>query len=172
MNPTTRILAASGAVILLLAAGSILWLAGLPQVPSLTTAPEFEALTLENERLAIDPLLNRPVVINFWATWCVPCVIEMPRLEDAHQKYQARGLLVVGVNVGEDRATVAPWIAEHDVSFPIVLDRFGELEQAYEVRGYPTTFFVDRQGRVQKTVQGLLSEDELDDGLAAIGIDE
>ncbi len=165
-----RILAATGAVILLLAAALILWWAGLPQIPTLDIVPAFEKTTLDGQPLKIDTELGHPLVINFWATWCIPCIIEMPLLEEASQANQNTGLLILGIDAGEDRPQVSGWIAENGISFPIVIDEDGSLERRYGVRGYPTTFFIDRQGRIQRVVEGPLSEEALAAGLAAIDV--
>jgi cytochrome c biogenesis protein CcmG/thiol:disulfide interchange protein DsbE len=169
-NRRTRMRAAGGALLLALAAGLVLWQAGLPQIHSLAVAPSFKADTLDHKRLEVSSQLDRPLVINFWATWCVPCIVEMPRLEAAYQAGKGSSLLIVGVNAGEDDEHVRAWVEANAISFPIVLDRFGELETAYQVNGYPTTFFVDRQGRVEYIVEGTLSEKELQRGLTAIGV--
>lgn len=159
-----------GTLVLALSSGVILWQAGLPQHPTLTIAPSFSALTLDQDPIHIDNQLQRPVVLNFWATWCLPCIIEMPLLEATYQAHVDTDLLVLGINAAEDPQLVQRWLNDHNIHFPVVIDLYNELQQAYKIGGYPTTFFIDRQGYVQKTVAGQFSEKELQQGLAAIGI--
>lgn len=172
MAQSKRIYAAGGALILALAAVFVLWQAGLPQRPALTNVPNFEAQTLDDQYIKVDARLNRPLVINFWATWCAPCIIEMPYLESAYQDASNQNLLVLGINAGEAPDQVEQWIDANSISFPIVIDPYGELERQYQIDGYPTTFFVDNQGRVQEVVSGQLTREALRRGLAAIGINE
>jgi thiol-disulfide isomerase/thioredoxin len=170
INTPRKRLAAVGAVLCVLAAVSILVWSGLPDVPRVEQVVAFDAETLDDERLTIAPQPGRPVVLNFWATWCAPCVIEMPILEDAYQQHRDDGLLLVGINLAEDPEMVESWLNENDINFPVVIDRFRELEAAYEVRGYPTTFFIDARGNIRRVHQGPLSEDELAENLRRIGI--
>ena len=167
-----RLSAAVGAILLALAAGFILWSAGLPKGRSeLTRIAPFMADTLDGERILVDENLNRPLVINFWATWCTPCVVEMPRLEEAYQSGKDDGLVVIGVNNAEEPEEVADWVAAHGIHFPIVIDQFRELEALYQIRGFPTTLFVDREGRVREIIEGPVSEATLERELKGIGID-
>ncbi len=165
-------LAALGAIFSVIAAFAILWLAGLPDVPRLERAPAFTALTIDGQRLQITEQPNQPVVLNFWATWCVPCVTEMPRLEAAYRQYHIQdNLLIVGINAAEDEDTVRAWLAERDITFPIVLDQFRELERAYQVGGtYPTTIFIDKGGNIVRVHRGILTEKALAQNLASIGV--
>lgn len=162
-----------GAILAVLAAFAILWLAGFPDVPRLERAPAFAALTVEGDRLEVTDPPGQPVVINFWATWCAPCVIEMPRLEAAHQQHHTDdNLLLIGINMGEDEENVRAWLAERDITFPVVIDPFRELELAYEVGGvYPTTIFIDSDGNIVRVHRGLITEAQLQENLALIGID-
>lgn len=171
MQSSQKITAAVGIVLSVLAAVVVLWVVGLPTVPQLERAVPFRALTLEDEVISISASPGQPVVLNFWATWCVPCVVEMPRLEAAYQAHRAAGLLLIGVNVGEDPSQVQTWVAEHNINFPIVIDRYFEIEKAYEVRQiYPSTFFIDARGNIVRVHQGPLSEDDLADYLAELGL--
>lgn len=167
-----QLAAVFGSLLAILAAVAILWLAGLPSVPRLARAPAFTALTLDDQRLQVAEQPGRPVVLNFWATWCTPCVIEMPLLEAIYRQHAQRDdLLLVGINVAEDEETVNAWIAERDITFPIVIDQFRELERAYQVGGtYPTTIFIDSGGNIVRVHRGLLTDDILAENLARIGV--
>lgn len=168
-----RILSAVGAVVLLLAAVFVLWRAGLPENNRiLGEVVPFNAETLEGQSIRVDTSLEVPIVLNFWATWCLPCVIEMPRLEEAYQDADGKWLLV-GVNAGEAPSEVQVWIQENPVTFPIVIDSTGTIAVSYGAQAQlPTTVFIDRQGYIRKIVYGLLSENALYDGLNTIGIEK
>jgi cytochrome c biogenesis protein CcmG/thiol:disulfide interchange protein DsbE len=88
------------------------------------------------------------VVLNFWATWCVPCVAEMPALEAVYQRYRERGVTVLGVNVSDTDEKILAFAQNHGVTFPLLRDPQQEAMRAYDVQVIPTTFFIDRQGNV------------------------
>lgn len=168
-----RILSAVGAVILLGAAVLLVWRVGLPQNNRiLGEIVPFGAETLDGQSVTVDTSLDKPIVLNFWATWCKPCLVEMPRLEDAYQDADNEWLLI-GVNAGEDPTKVQEWIQEHPVSFPIIIDSTGTIAVSYGAQTQlPTTVFIDRQGYIRKIVYGLLSANALEEGLDAIGIEK
>lgn len=168
-----RNLSAVGAGILLVAAVLLVWRVGLPQNSRiLGEVVPFSADTLDGQSVIVDDSLDKPLVLNFWATWCKPCTVEMPRLEDAYQDADDEWVLV-GVNAGEDPNQVRAWIQEHPVSFPIIIDSTGTIAVSYGAQSQlPTTVFIDRQGYIRKIVYGLLSENALEDGLDAIGIEK
>jgi thiol-disulfide isomerase/thioredoxin len=175
-----------GAAFLAGCAVFILWKTGLPTSPENAITdpqgellavpvrggllPSFEWQTLSGETLSINEDLDRPVILNFWATWCEPCVREMPVLENLHQS----GVTVVGVNVGlEEAAAVHEWIDTVGITFPIVVDDSARtLEALYRIRAMPTTFFIDSDGIIQMVESGPLTEESLTAGLIAMGYDE
>ncbi len=164
-----------GAGGLVICAVVILWRAGLPAAPQFVVrlspserieapvpgglAPAFESQTADGQRLRVEAEMGHPLVINFWATWCAPCVHEMPLLEAVHQA----GIPIIGINTGDESgAVVEAWLAEHGITFPVVLDDDERsLEARYRVQGLPTTFFVDARGVVQAVHQGELSAEDL-----------
>jgi thiol-disulfide isomerase/thioredoxin len=95
------------------------------------------------------------VLLNFWATWCVPCREEMPALETLARELAPRGLAVVGVNFKESRAEVQAFVREHALRFPMLLDADGRTSQLYQVFALPATFVVDRRGNLVGTVLGI-----------------
>ena len=108
------------------------------------------------------------MIINFWATWCVPCIREMPLLEAVHQ----RGVTVIGINAGvETEALVREWLDENGITFTVVLDDPSRtIERLFPVPGLPSTFFVDAEGVIQQIEYGELTATTLEAGLAAIGV--
>lgn len=132
--------------------------------------PSFEAKTLQDETLLVDGQLGQPIILNFWATWCVPCTAEMHVLERLYRS----GVPVIGINVGlEHPDLVAEWIAAQAISFPIVVDdETRTLEALYRIKGIPTTFFVDEDGIIQQVERGVLTEETLANGLLAIRFED
>jgi peroxiredoxin len=115
------------------------------------TAPPFTARTLEDKRIDLAGLTRRgPVLLDFWATWCEPCVASLPELERIQQRYLARGLTVVGISVDGPRnfSKVRPFVSRYGLTFPVVLDEDGSLSERYQVRALPTSFLIDGAGRV------------------------
>ncbi|MCI0710413.1 MAG: TlpA family protein disulfide reductase [Chloroflexi bacterium] len=152
----------------------ILYVAGLPEESEQPVGPirPFTAVTIQGGTITIDESFDRPVILNFWATWCVPCVVEMPHLQQVYDDFRGEGLVVVGINAGqEDVRDAAAFVINQKITFPIVIDKNRIIEQLYEVRGVlPTTVFIDEQGNIQKIVYGILTEDNLSEGLSIIGL--
>jgi cytochrome c biogenesis protein CcmG/thiol:disulfide interchange protein DsbE len=96
------------------------------------------------------------VVLNFWASWCPPCRAEMPDLERTYQAYRARGLVVLAVNAThqDSESDAAAFADEFGLTFPVLLDRSGLVSNLYQTRALPSTFFIDREGVIQKVIIG------------------
>lgn len=125
-------------------------------------APEFRSVTSEGEEVALSDYQGSLVAINFWATWCGPCRVEMPVLEAA---YQEGRLVVLAVNAGESDAAVDSYVEELGLSFPAILDPDGEIIDQYAIRVFPTTIWVDEEGIVRAEHLGPLTEDLIEDYL-------
>ena len=119
-------------------------------------APSLELSTLGSETLALSDFQGRPIILNFWASWCPPCRAEMPDFQQASVEYGDTGLIILGVNATNQDALneVNLFISDHEVTFPIMLDTDGEATRDYQVHSLPTTFFIDRSGRIDKVVIG------------------
>jgi peroxiredoxin len=119
-------------------------------------SPDFALETADGEIIRLSDLRGRPVIVNFWASWCPPCREEMPALERVYQAYQDQGALVLGVNstVQDDRQKALDFAAEQGLTFPILFDSTGEVTQQYGVRALPTTYFIDAQGIIQEVIAG------------------
>ena len=117
-------------------------------------APEFELPGEDGKTYRLSDFRGRVVVLNFWATWCPPCREEMPAMERAWQKVKAKGIVLVAVNVGEDDDQIFQFLGDFPVTFPILLDRKGEIVKRYPVIGLPTTFIIDLAGRVTHRAVG------------------
>ena len=118
-------------------------------------APAFALPTLAGDTLRLADLEGQVVVLNFWATWCAPCRAEIPDLNHLHTELAPEGLTVVGVALEESREVVAPFAASFGIAYPVALDDGALAADLGGVWGLPTTFVLDRQGRVVHRVIGL-----------------
>jgi cytochrome c biogenesis protein CcmG, thiol:disulfide interchange protein DsbE len=130
-------------------------------------APNFALDTLDGERFELRAVQGTPVVLNFWATWCGPCIREMPALEAAAQRY-AGAVMIVGVDQGEPAEVVQRFVDEAGVTFTIPLDSEFEVAGQYNVIGMPTTYFIDGQGIIRYTWVGEMNSITLAEGIAKI----
>jgi thiol-disulfide isomerase/thioredoxin len=132
-------------------------------------APNFELQTLSGSQISLSDLKGKVVLLNFWATWCVPCRQEMPLLQDRAISYPSR-LVVLGINYDEPANLVQDYVTSLKISFPILMDPGSKVQALYRVRGYPTTVIVDGQGIIRFFHIGELSDTILDDYLKQLGI--
>lgn len=132
-------------------------------------APDFSLQFVDGGEFQLSTRRGLPLIINFWATWCPPCRAEMPALESIQQQYASQGLMVLGVDQGESPEVVTQFARQTvKTTFPLVLDRQMQVGQLYGVRALPTTFFVDREGRIRSIKIGALDTASLVDGVQQI----
>ena len=135
----------------------LLWFALMRSGPQATvgeTAPEFELPTLSGDTLSSADMEGRPVVINFWASWCLPCREEAPLLERTWRRYRDEGVIFLGVNIKDAESDAKAFVGEFDITYPVVRDLDQKLTRAFGVRGLPETFFVDHEWRFVGTEAG------------------
>ena len=126
--------------------------------------PDFQLKDLNGKTWTLAELRGKPVIINFWATWCAPCKFEMPLLEAAYKKYKDQGLVVLAVDIKTDNgeAAVRKYVQDMGLTFPIPVDSTGDAERNYRVRAYPTTYFVSRDGKLREIKRGaFINADQL-----------
>ncbi len=165
----------------LLTVAVVVWLlsgpAALPalRVPGLSQGPDVGMVVpdvtlpdLQGRPVTLSSYRGRAVLINFWATWCVPCRAEMPEIQSAYHAHEQDGLVVLGVNIQEDMEEVQAFQHELGLTFPLLLDQNGETTQLFRLTGLPTSFFVDRQGIIRDIQVGAMSRATLDSKLAKI----
>jgi peroxiredoxin/Cu/Ag efflux protein CusF len=112
-------------------------------------APDFDLPTLAGERVRLGDFRGKVVLLNFWATWCIPCRTEMPAIEALFQRYREQGLEVIAINLDKiSPASVEAFLKEVKVTFRVVLDPSWSTTRAYGVVGLPTTYLIDRGGHV------------------------
>ena len=120
-------------------------------------APDFTVQTLDGESVTLSDLRGNPVFLNFWTTWCGPCVAELPDIQEVHEEKSVEGLVVLAVNLGERESTVEAFIESNDYSFEVGLDENGAVAQAYEVVSIPATFLIDSEGIIQSEKVGMFT---------------
>lgn len=140
----------------------------LPSVLEGTEAPGFSLTTLEGEVVSLDSLRGSPVVLNFWATWCVPCLQEHPVLLQGASRYKGRGVVFLGLLYGDEPEKATAYLEKHGAAYPTLLDPGQRTAIDYGVGGVPETFFLDREGRIVRKVSGPLSPDVLFGTLEAL----
>ena len=127
----------------------------------LPQAPEFVHERLdESGSLALSSLAGKAVVLNFWASWCIPCKEEAPFLEQVWQEHRARGLVVVGYDAKDFRRDARRFASRFGLTFPIVFDGPGDSLKDWGVTGFPETFVLDRRGRIVQAFVGDVTSDE------------
>jgi len=112
--------------------------------------PGFELVSLQGDKVSLPSLRGRPVLLNLWATWCLPCIEEFPELAALQERHRGEGLAVVGVNVdAADRIDrVRKFVADRKVPFAVWLDPKMSIAEALRVQTLPATFVIDREGRI------------------------
>lgn len=132
-------------------------------------APDFQMTTIYGETMRLSDLRTQAVMLNFWATWCGPCVEEMPTLQLISEKYEQE-LIILGVNADEPRSDVVDFTEENSLTFPILLDSDSRIQDIYHIRAFPTSYFIDAEGVIRAVHIGSLTGSLLDDYLAEIGV--
>ncbi len=122
-------------------------------------APEFELAGLAGEQVRLSDYRGQIVLLNFWATWCGPCRLEVPGLVSIFERYRRRGFTVVAVNLGEPSEQVQAYVDKAGMTFPVLLDPDGRTRRLYPSRGIPATVILDREGIVRHMVVGAMPEE-------------
>lgn len=117
-------------------------------------APDFTLETLNGQTITLSGLQGRAVLINFWASWCLPCRKEMPAIQQVYERYRDRNFIVLAVNLQEQDAQVSAFADQLGLTFPILMDRDGSVFDRYQVSALPSTFFVDQAGVIQDVAVG------------------
>jgi thiol-disulfide isomerase/thioredoxin len=117
-------------------------------------APPVELLTLEGAPLSLTQLRGKVVLVNFWATWCEPCITEMPSLQRLRNELAANGFEVLAVNYQEGPARINGFIQKMNLTLPVVRDTDGSVARSWGARIFPASYLVDRNGNIRHSISG------------------
>jgi thiol-disulfide isomerase/thioredoxin len=124
-------------------------------------APDFTLEDLDGNEVSLTSLRGKAVYLNFWATWCPPCVKEMPSVQEVYDKYGDR-VAIYAVNVGESRAVVSEFLEENGYTLAVLLDEDKVVAHRYLVRGIPTNIFIDPRGVIVERVTGAMTTSQME----------
>jgi peroxiredoxin len=113
-----------------------------------TMATDFTLQSLDGESVTLSDLRGKVVLINFWTTWCQPCIIEMPSMEKLYRKYKDKGFTILAIDIMEKPETIRKFAKEKNLTFPILLDTKGEVRGKYRVTGIPNSYLVHKDGKL------------------------
>jgi len=118
----------------------------LQEIKDQSPAPEFTLPNLGGGKVRLRDFRGKLLMLNFWASWCVPCREEMPAMERLYRKYTDRGFVILGVNLQDDKKSAAAFVKELKITFPIAFDPKGEVGRLYGAWGLPATYLIDSNG--------------------------
>ncbi len=181
----------AGGLVIGLVAGLLVFV-GLPALPNLfvpaanagptgtpapapvvgAPAPDFTLTDLDGQTVTLSDLQGQVVLLNFWATWCGPCRLEMPLLQAAYTERQSQGFTILAIDLDDPVADVLDFRDALGLTFPVLLDPGTTVTDLYRVRGWPTSYFINRDGFVSRQHIGALSDGQLTDYLNQLGLGE
>jgi len=141
-----------------------------PQVPEVgNQAPDFQFQTPDGQDTSLSNLQGKPVLINFWATRCLPCIYEMPYLQQVHEEWSDKGLVVLAINSEDSPSKIREFMQSNNLSFTALLDTGGSIAMKYGIRYIPTTFLINKDGIIQGIKIGpFQSKEEIESGIRAV----
>lgn len=120
----------------------------LSKLDSPVPAPAFNLPDMDGEKHTLNSYKGKPVIINFWATWCPPCRAELPAMNRGWAKIKDEGIAMIAVNVGENEDTIFEFMGDHPIDFTVLLDESSETTNKWPIKGLPTTFILDKEGNL------------------------
>lgn len=135
------------------------------------TAPDFTLTTLDGETVSLADFRGQPVILNFWASWCVPCKQEMTDLMRVQKEYTSEGLVILAINMtfDDNLSEVQRFVDDLNLTLPVLLDQTNEVTRGqYRVVGVPTSVMIDRQGRQVDVHMGAMSGEQIRDAAEAL----
>ncbi|WP_028775463.1 thiol-disulfide oxidoreductase ResA [Shimazuella kribbensis] len=124
-------------------------------------APNFTLTTLDGKQMSLSDLKGKAVMLNFWGTWCPPCKTEMPAIQQAYMMNKNRGFVVVSINIRENELPVSNFAKQMGLTFPIWMDKEREVVKQYKIGPIPSSFFINREGVIEKRIEGPLQLSQL-----------
>lgn len=137
---------------------AIVWLQSAKYEPLIVgkPAPNFSLPDLADKSVQLSDYRGKVIFLNFWATWCKPCQEEMPSMEQLHKSYQKDGLVILAVSI--DRVTtkkdIPPFVKNMNLTFPVLVDSWGQTDKRYKLMGVPETYIIDQEGMLREKVIG------------------
>jgi peroxiredoxin len=129
------------------------------------SAPDFTLPTIDGKQVKLSELRGKAVLVNFWATWCGPCKLEIPWFLDLQKQYGSQGLVILGIAMDDNPDVVPKFAQEMKIDYPVLIGNEKVAEQYGGVEGLPQTFYVGRDGRIVKKVAGVISHSDVEDGI-------
>jgi peroxiredoxin len=121
-------------------------------------APDFVLTDLNGKKHRLSDYRGKGVFLNFWGTWCKPCEKEMPYMNKQYEVYKKKGVEVLAVNVGESELSVKKFVERFGLTFPVMIDQQEQVMHAYDVNPLPTTFLIDKNGKIVDIITGTMTE--------------
>lgn len=132
-------------------------------------APDFTLTDVNGQSVTLSSLRGKPILLNFWATWCPPCRKELPQLQEFHERYGEK-ITLVGINWGENAQIVREFLDRFGVGYLNLLDERGTAFTLYRLTGIPETFFIDPEGYLRGAWIGPITSEEIAKGFARLGL--
>lgn len=135
---------------------------GAANQAELGVAPDFETKSLDGEDVKLADYRGQVVLLNVWATWCEPCVRELPELARMHEQLKDKGFTVIALSTDTRNklGAVRTMVVHHKLPFPVWVDFESKSQVAFKLRGYPTTFLIDRQGNIRWKREGEIQKND------------
>jgi len=143
----------------------------VPDAKDAKPAPQLTLKDLDGKEVSLEQYRGKVVLVNFWATWCEPCQVEIPWLIEMQQKYSAQGFTILGIAMDEDGASiVTPWVhkerfdvngTKSAMNYPIVIGNDAAADKFGGLLGYPTSVLISRDGKILKRITGIITPDEI-----------
>ncbi|MEC0091064.1 TlpA family protein disulfide reductase [Paenibacillus macquariensis] len=133
-------------------------------------APDFNLLSLDEKEVKLSDFVGKKVILNFWATWCPPCRVEMPHMEKVF-KNDGDNVIVLSVNLTQTEkgeSDVRAFVEDFGLTFPVVMDTKGDVASTYQISAYPTSYFIDSQGIIREIFKGAINDEIMEKALSKI----
>nr|WP_224773558.1 thiol-disulfide oxidoreductase ResA [Metabacillus idriensis] len=131
------------------------------RVQSGDQAPDFILEDMSGNKVQLSDLKGKGVFLNFWGTWCKPCIKEMPFMERQYNYYKNYGVETIAVNIAESDVAIESFVKRHNLTFTILKDKNRDVTDAYDITPIPTTFLIDKNGKVVKVITGSMTERDI-----------
>ncbi|KEK23733.1 thiol-disulfide oxidoreductase ResA [Bacillus gaemokensis] len=125
-------------------------------------APNFVVSDLEEKKIELKGLKGKGVFLNFWGTWCKPCEKEMPYMNELYPKYKEKGVEIIALDADETNIAVKNFVNQYGLKFPVAIDKGSEVIGTYGVGPLPTTFLIDKEGKVIEKITGTQTKEQME----------